>query len=222
MVKCSIKNSKLKGGNPYIGLFCREINTLRGHSDHVSSVAFHPTEPLLATGSWDKTARVWCMSADGIAHQSPVSTLSGHHNHVNSVAFQPSGHFLATGSSDNTVKLCHLRPDGSNPICIETLHGHNHSVQSEAFDPSGNLLATGSWDNTVKLWDCSKINDYLRRRALTHGSIAAKAIKGLTTGNQLQLDSVSQIRFSNHTQGRIGNPPKIEYYTPQNEQDRMK
>jgi hypothetical protein len=84
------------------------------------------------------------------------------------------------------------------------------------------LVATGSWDNTVKLWDCSKINDYLRRRALTHGSIAAKAIKGLTTGNQLQLDSVSQIRFSNHAQGRIGNPPKIEYYTPQNEQDRMK
>ena len=35
------------------------VATLAGHSGHVSSVAFHATEPLLATGGWDGTAKVW-------------------------------------------------------------------------------------------------------------------------------------------------------------------
>ena len=33
--------------------------TLAGHSRSVTSVAFHPTAPLLATGSWDNTVRLW-------------------------------------------------------------------------------------------------------------------------------------------------------------------
>jgi WD40 repeat protein len=35
------------------------VATLAGHSDPVTSVAFHPTAPLLATGSWDNTVKLW-------------------------------------------------------------------------------------------------------------------------------------------------------------------
>ena len=35
------------------------VSTLKGHRDYVLSLAFHPTAPLLATGSWDKTVRLW-------------------------------------------------------------------------------------------------------------------------------------------------------------------
>ena len=35
------------------------VATLKEHSDYVYSVAFHPTAPLLATGSFDKTVRLW-------------------------------------------------------------------------------------------------------------------------------------------------------------------
>jgi hypothetical protein len=35
------------------------VATLQGHSNFVSSVAFHATAPLLATGSGDKTAKLW-------------------------------------------------------------------------------------------------------------------------------------------------------------------
>ena len=35
--------------------------TLAGHSDTVFSVAFHPTAPLLATGSRDNTTKLWKM-----------------------------------------------------------------------------------------------------------------------------------------------------------------
>ena len=35
------------------------VATLAGHSNSVWSVAFHPTAPLLATGSDDKTVKLW-------------------------------------------------------------------------------------------------------------------------------------------------------------------
>jgi hypothetical protein len=35
------------------------VSTLQGHSDDVSSVAFHPYAPCLATGSFDNTAKLW-------------------------------------------------------------------------------------------------------------------------------------------------------------------
>ena len=35
------------------------VATLEGHSSFVCSVAFHPTAPLLATGSYDYTAKLW-------------------------------------------------------------------------------------------------------------------------------------------------------------------
>ena len=37
--------------------FC--LATLKGHGNDVHSVAFHPTAPLLATGSNDSTVRLW-------------------------------------------------------------------------------------------------------------------------------------------------------------------
>ena len=80
------------------------IATLRGHSNYVHSVAFHATAPLLATGSWDKTAKVWRMSADCTA-ATCVATLAGHSDPVPSVAFHPREQVLATGSSDKTAKL---------------------------------------------------------------------------------------------------------------------
>ena len=80
------------------------VATLAGHSSTVRYVAFHPSAPLLATGSSDKTAKLWRMSADGTA-ATCVATLAGHSDLVYSVAFHPSAPLLATGSWDNTAKL---------------------------------------------------------------------------------------------------------------------
>jgi WD40 repeat protein len=121
------------------------------HSDYVNSVAFHPTAPLLATGSEDNTAKLWRFSPDG-STATCVATLEGHSGSITSVAFHPTAPLLATGSGDKTAKLWCFSPDGSTATCVATLEGHSGSITSVAFHPTAPLLATGSGDKTAKLW----------------------------------------------------------------------
>ena len=127
------------------------VSTLEGHIGSVYDVAFHPSAPYLATGSDDKTAKLWLLKADcGAA--TCVSTLQGHSGSVYSVAFHPSAPYLATGSGDSTTKLWLLNADCSSATCVSTLQGHSSIVFSVAFHPSAPYLATVSWDKTAKLW----------------------------------------------------------------------
>jgi len=73
----------------YVSPMLTCVDTLEGHSYDVVSVAFHPTLPLLATGSWDNTAKLWRFSPDGSV-STCVATLAGHSEDVNSVAFHPT------------------------------------------------------------------------------------------------------------------------------------
>ena len=129
-------------------------------NNYVNSVAFHPTAPLLATGSDDKTTKLYRFSPDGLV-VTFVAILVGHIKRVISVAFHPTLPILATGSGDETVKLWRFSPNGSleknmNAKCVVTLDrnkgGHTDSVYSVAFHKTLPLLATGSSDNTTKLW----------------------------------------------------------------------
>ena len=56
------------------------------------SVAFSPDGRTLATGSDDKTARLW-----EVASGKEIATLRGHEFRVYFVAFSPGGRTLATG-----------------------------------------------------------------------------------------------------------------------------
>ena len=56
--------------------------TLEGHSDYVWSVAFSPDSKLVASGSHDKTVRLWD-AGTGVLRQ----TLEGHSDSVSSATF---------------------------------------------------------------------------------------------------------------------------------------
>jgi WD40 repeat protein len=55
----------------------KEVTTLQGHSESVSSVAYSPDGKYLASGSWDKTVKLWSLES-----QKEVTTLQGHDNIV--------------------------------------------------------------------------------------------------------------------------------------------
>ena len=121
-----------------------ERNRLEGHESVVRSVSFSPDGKTLATGSGDKTLKLW-----NVETGKEIRTIKGHEGVVYSVSFSPDGKTLATGSEDKTIKLWNVETGKE----IRTIKGHEGSVLSVSFSPDGKTLATGSEDKTIKLWN---------------------------------------------------------------------
>jgi len=67
----------------------KEILTLRGHKDTVTSVAFSPNSQQLASGSMDNTIKLW-----DVRSGKQLNSLRGHKKWVNCVTFSPDGERL--------------------------------------------------------------------------------------------------------------------------------
>jgi|GEM_PF-2819559 len=120
------------------------IKTLEGHSYGVYSVSFSPDGKFLASGSGDRTVKIWEVGSWEL-----IKTLEGHSDYVNGLSFSPDGKFLASGSDDKTIKIWEV---GSWKL-IKTLKGHSSGVISVSFSPDGKFLASGSSDKTIKIWE---------------------------------------------------------------------
>jgi WD40 repeat protein len=122
--------------------------TLEGHSDWVTSVAFSHDSKLLASASRDQTVKIWDTSTGSLQQ-----TLEGHSDWVASVAFSHDSKLLASASHDKTAKIWDMST-GTGSL-QQTLEGHSDWVTSVAFSHDSKLLASASDDKTVKIWDIS-------------------------------------------------------------------
>ena len=123
-------------------------HTLRGHSDAINSVAFHPAGDILASGSADHTIKIWDVKTHQLLH-----SIQAHTGPVKDLSFNKDGTILASASADYTVKL--WKVDGYQ--LIKTLSKHTGVVSVVDFHPNGKTLISGSHDNTLMIWS---VKDY--------------------------------------------------------------
>ncbi len=117
------------------------------HTDKVKRLSFNADGTLLASASFDDTAKLWAVAPDGTLTER--QTFRGHTAGVHGLAFSPDGATLATAGYDGRVGLFIVGTEEKRFV-----DAHEGRVESVAFDAGGTrLLSAGNEDKTVRLWD---------------------------------------------------------------------
>jgi U3 small nucleolar RNA-associated protein 13 len=124
------------------------LGVCKGHKRGVWSVRFGRAERVLATGSGDKTIRLW-----NLDDFTCVKTFEGHTNSVLRVDFLNAGTQMVSTASDGLVKIWNVREEE----CITTMDGHEDKVWALAVSKDERTVVSGAADSAVNFWqDCTE------------------------------------------------------------------
>jgi WD40 repeat protein len=133
----------------------RVDRVLSGHTAHedgpagreplaVWCVSFHPEGRRLASGSSDRTVKLWDLPSG-----KELRTVREHASRVLSVAYSPDGSRIASADSAGTILLW----DPSTGGVLRRFQGSTNGVLALAFHPDGRRLAAPTSGSTITVWD---------------------------------------------------------------------
>lgn len=122
------------------------LRSLRQHTDEVSCCAFSGS--LLATGSGDKSLRLYDTAAD--FSELPCSPLCGHGYGIRSCCFTSDGELLLSCSADGSAIAWSCETGDAVAVLR---HPNRSPLRVCALSPDSTLLLAGASDGTVVLWD---------------------------------------------------------------------
>jgi WD40 repeat protein/tRNA A-37 threonylcarbamoyl transferase component Bud32 len=128
---------------------------LRGHASSVRSCSFSPNGALIATASWDNTARIWDAQSG-----TQLLTLRGHEGPVEAASFSPDGTRLVTASKDGTARVWNSTTGKE----LLTLRGHTLPLRAASFNSDGRRIVTAGGDGTLRVWDATTALELLAIR----------------------------------------------------------
>ncbi|KAF7912092.1 uncharacterized protein EAF01_001113 [Botrytis porri] len=135
------------------------LQTLEGHTNSISSVAFSPNSKQIISGSSDNTLQIWDIATGeqslsrliasstslGYSKRRADSSNEGHTSEVYSVAFLSDGKQIISGSYDNTMRVWDIT---IGEQILPTLKGYISEVSSIAFSLDGIQVVSES-DNLM-------------------------------------------------------------------------
>jgi pleiotropic regulator 1 len=123
---------------------------ISGHIGWVRSIAFDPSNEWFATGSADRTIKIWDLAkcCAGTAGGLKL-TLTGHIDSIRALEVSPRHPYLFSAGEDKMVKCWDLE---TNKV-IRHYHGHLSGVFSLALHPTIDVLITGGRDSVGRVWD---------------------------------------------------------------------
>lgn len=143
-----------------------DVRLLSGHKDMVLSLDKSIDYKWLASGSKDRTARIWSSTEEG--DWRCLAVCEGHAESVGGVALSrkmddkgKSGRFMMTASQDRTIKMWDLTsipldeiPDEPiKPKSLATIRAHEKDINALDLAPNDRFLASGSQDKLVKIYE---------------------------------------------------------------------
>jgi len=116
-----------------------------GHLQTVSSVSFSSSGVFLASGSLDRTVRVWNLQEGVVAARLQQDSDDGS---VRCVAFSPDGDRVVAGCGDRAVKVWNFRTGDQE----EQLCGHEEEIRGVCVTLRGDRAVSCSPDMTARVW----------------------------------------------------------------------
>lgn len=143
-----------------------------GHTAAVNAVAFSEDGQQAASGSDDRTIRVWAVPSGN--QRASFDAKS----EIFAVAFSSDGKFLLSGGRDRLVRLWDLKERKQ----VRVFQGHTGSVRSVAFSPDGKRAVSGGDDRAVRVWDVASGDEKI---ALSGHTDAVSAVVWYRDGQQI-------------------------------------
>jgi cytochrome c len=111
------------------------VAVFTGHKAPVVALAVSPDGALLASASWDHTARLWPLSKNA---SGAVRVLEGHKGNVNGIAFTPDGQSVVTAGYDATLRIWPVAGSEAEIVTLPT------PLNCVAVAPDGEIVAAGA------------------------------------------------------------------------------
>jgi len=141
---------------------------IAAHADAIYALDFSPDGKMLATGSYDRTVKLWTVGAT----DQPILTLKDHSDAVYALKFHPEGKLLATGSADRTVKIW----DTATGMRLYSLGDSTDWVYTVAWSPDGKQLFAAGVDKSIRVWNANADGGKLVQSQFAHRSGVLKLL----------------------------------------------